>query len=175
MSSILRLLLLSSAFTVAALPLARAQSKTDADADAGVKSLEFFNGDWHCDGKFPSTGKAISANLHFEPVLDGKFIFFKHDDEPPFNYHAHSYWGWDQVTKQFVSTVHDSIGGTRIFRSNGWQGATLNWLGGDLPASADQKFVFEQLEAKKFRVSYSYIRNGGWVSVDTSVCTATSK
>jgi hypothetical protein len=173
MTGILRFLLLTFAVLTLTLPRASAQSK--ADSPDGVKSLEFFVGDWHCDGKFPSTGKAITANLHFEPILDGKFLFFKHDDEPPFNYHAHSYWGWDQVAKQFVATVHDSIGGTRIFRSSGWEGKTLNWLGGNLPASTDQKFVFKRLEDKKFRVSYSYTRNGGWVDVDTSVCTATSK
>jgi len=170
MTSFLRFLLLTFAVLTLTLPRAGAQSK--ADNPDGVKSLEFFVGDWHCDGKFPSTGKAIRANLHFESILDGKFLFFKHDDEPPFNYHAHSYWGWDQVAKQFVSTVHDSMGGTRFFRSTGWEGKTLNWLGG-----TDQKFkfTFERLEDKKFRVSYSFIRNGGWVAVDTSVCTSTSK
>ncbi|MGH9675533.1 MAG: hypothetical protein ACRD36_00400 [Candidatus Acidiferrum sp.] len=172
MNGIMRLLLFSFAVLMVAVPRASAQSK--AENPAGVKSLEFFNGDWHCDGKF-SNGKEISARLRFELVLDGKFILFKHDDEPPFSYHAHAYWGWDQAAGQFVATVHDSTGGTRLFRSSGWQGTTLNWLGGDLPASANQRFTFERLKEKKFVVSYSYLKNDSWVSVDSSVCTATSK
>lgn len=151
-----------------------ASSQSKAENPDGVKSLEFFVGDWHCDGKF-SNGKEISAKLHFEPVLDGKFILFKHDDEPPFGYHAHAYWGWDHVAGQLISTIHDSAGGTRVFRSSGWKGTTLDWLGGDLPAGANQRFTFERLEEKKFRVSYSYIKNDSWVSVDSSVCTATTK
>ena len=149
-----------------------ASSQSKAESPDGVKSLEFFVGDWHCDGKF-SNGKEISAKLHFELVLDGKFIVFKHNDEPPFGYHAHAYWGWDQVAGQFISTIHDSTGGTRLFRSIGWKGTTLDWLGGDLPAKADQRFTFERLEQKKFRVGYAFLKDGAWVPVDSSVCSAT--
>ena len=78
------------------------------DKPEGVKTLEYFVGDWHCDGKFTANGKEISAKLHFEQALDGKFIVFKHDDEPPFAYHAHAYWGWDKSSGQFIATIHDS-------------------------------------------------------------------
>ena len=144
------------------------QSK--AENPEGVKSLEYFVGDWHCDGKFAANGKEISAKLHFEPALDGKFIVFRHDDEPPFGYHAHAYWGWDKANGQFVATIHDSTGGTRVFRSGGWNGSTLEWLGGDLPSGANQRFTFERLEEKRFRVSYSYLKNDAWLPVDSSVC-----
>jgi len=40
-----------------------------------------------------------------------------------------------------------------------------------LPAGANQRFSFERLEEKKFRVRYSYLKNDGWQLVDTSVCT----
>jgi hypothetical protein len=169
MSGIVRFFLLASLLVTFTVPRLNAQSKTEPPA--GVKSLEFFTGDWHCDGKF-TNGKEISANLRFEPVLDGKFILFKHDDEPPFGYHAHSYWGWDQAAGQFISTIHDSTGGTRVFRSSGWKGTTLEWLGGDFPAKADQRFTFERLEENKFRVSYAYVKHDSWVTVDSSVCTA---
>jgi hypothetical protein len=169
MNRILRLLtLLLAGLVLTGHP---AFSQTKADNLEVIKSLEYFAGDWHCEGKFTTSGKEISAKLHFESVLDGKFISFKHDDEPPFGYHAHAYWGWDKASGNFLATIHDSTGGTRLFRSSGWQGTTLEWTGGDLPAGANQRFAFERLEEKKFRVSYSYLKNDTWQLVDTSVCT----
>jgi len=107
MNRILRFLpFLQAGMFLAAHP-AFCQTKTDNPE--GVKSLEYFVGDWHCDGKFNSNGKGISAKLHFESVLDGRFMIFKHDDEPPFGYHAHAYWGWDKAGAQFLSTIHSSI------------------------------------------------------------------
>lgn len=48
-------------------------------------------------------------------------ILFRHDDEPPFNYHAWPEWGWDANTREFVSSSQDITGGTRLFRSQaGW-------------------------------------------------------
>ena len=173
MNRFLRLLPLLPAVILLAAHPACSQSK--ADNAERMKSLEYFVGDWHCDGRFTANGKEISARLHFESVLDGKFIAFKHDDEPPFGYHAHAYWGWDKASGQFLSTIHDSTGGTRVFRSSGWKGATLEWMGGDLPAGVNQRFTLERLEDKKFRVSYSVLRNEAWLPVDTSVCTAMSR
>ncbi len=170
MNRILRLLtLLPTGLVLAACP---AFAQVKADGPEGLASLRYFVGNWHCDGKFATSGKEISAKLRFEPVLDGKFIVFKHDDEPPFGYHAHAYWGWDKASGQFVSTIHDSTGGTRVFRSSGWKGMTLEWVGGDLPSGGNQQFTFERLDEKKFRVSYLFKRNAAWSLVDTSVCTS---
>lgn len=170
-------------------PRTRAQiAKTQPKPELAqpLQPLQFFSGGWHCDGKF-TNGKAISANLSFEPILNGNFLLFHHDDEPPFDYHAWSEWGWDAAKHEFVSTVQDITGGVRVFRSPGWTQETLTWTGGNLPAAPDQKgdqkgeqkpgqindqkFVFERLEAAKFRVSYSYQKNGTWLAVDSSVCT----
>jgi len=149
-------------------PRVHAQSKTDSPAP--TPSLDFFAGRWHCDGKFTSSGKSISARLVFEPILGGKFLLFRHDDEPPFGYHAWSEWRWDASAGQFVSTVQDSGGGIRLFRSPGWIGQTFVWSGGDLQNSSDQRFVFERLDNRNFRVSYSHKKNDSWLAVDSSAC-----
>jgi hypothetical protein len=146
-----------------------AQSKTDS-VDP-IQSLSFFTGNWHCDGKFATSGKSISANLVFEPILNGKFLLFKHDDEPPFTYHAWSQWGWDNNAHQFISTVQDVTGGLRLFRSPGWVDKTLMWSGGNLPDSSDQQFVFQRIDDNSFRVNYSYKKSGSWLAVDSSLCT----
>jgi hypothetical protein len=146
-------------------PRVNTQSKPD-----GPESLVFFVGSWHCDGKFASSGKSISANLRFESILGGKFLLFKHDDEPPFNYHAWSEWGWDAKAGHFVATIQDTTGGIRLFRSPGWIARSLTWTGGILPDSSDQRFVFERLDGNALRVSYSYNKEGSWVAVDSSSC-----
>jgi len=150
-------------------PRVHTQSKPDTP-----ESLAFFVGSWHCDGKFTGSGKPISANLKFESILGGKFLLFKHDDEPPFNYHAWSEWGWDTKAGQFVATTQDSAGGVRLFRSPGWISQSLIWTGGSLPDSLDQRFVFERLDSNAFRVSYSYNKDGSWVAVDSSSCNRAS-
>ena len=146
---------------------ASAQSKIELAKP--LQPLALFVGKWHCEGKF-SNGTAISASVSFEPILNGNFLLFRHDDEPPFGYHAWSEWGWDAATRQFISTIQDLTGGLRLFRSPGWTEQTLTWTGGNLPDSADQKFVFGRMETSKFRVSYSYKKNDTWVPVDASVC-----
>jgi hypothetical protein len=157
-------LLIPLAAHIAALP------QSNPNSGGGVQDLAFFEGNYHCEGKFAANGKAINADLQFQKILDGKFQLFKHDDEPPFNYHAWSEWGWDAAGHQFVSTVQDSTGGLRLFHSKGWAGTRLEWTGGNLPDSQDQRFVFERLEDRSFRVSYSFQKNGSWVDVDSSVC-----
>jgi len=135
-----------------------------------MRSLAFFIGSWHCDGKFTSSGKSISANLVFEPILDGKFLLFKHDDEPPFNYHAWSEWSWDVNTREFVSSLQDITSGTRLFHSPGWADQTFVWSGGNIPTLSDQRFVFVRLDKRSFRLSYSYKKTDVCLVVDASSC-----
>lgn len=136
--------------------------RSQADSNISTGPFTSFVGRWHCDRKFASNAKPIAANLVFESILDGKFMLFRHDDEPPFSYHAWSEWGWDASTRQFISTTQDSTGGIRLFVSPGWVGQILTWSGGSLPDSMDQRFVFERLGDRKFRVSYFHKKEDSW-------------
>ena len=158
-----------TASMVPLLSFSSAAGQSKAELAKPLQPLASFAGKWHCEGKF-SNGTTISASVSFEPILNGNFLLFRHDDEPPFGYHAWSEWGWDATARQFISTIQDLTGGIRLFRSPGWTEQTLTWTGGNLPDSADQKFVFERRENSKFRVSYSYKKNDSWVAVDSSVC-----
>lgn len=143
-----------------------------ADLKPALSALGYFTGDWECAGKFDSSGKAIEAHLRFTNELDGSWMLFRHDDKPPFNYHALAEWGWDQGKKQFVMTVQDSVGGVRVFRSSGWNGNQLQW-GGDALGSTSapaQRFSFERLDARRFIVSYFTLKNGDWSRMDSSTC-----
>jgi len=156
---------------LAGLLLVAATAFSQERPSGSVTGLNFFLGKWSCDGKFVKSGKEISADVSFESVLDGKWILFRHDDRPPFSYHALAEWGWDTKKNTFVSTIQDSSGGLRMFRSNGWSGEKLIWDGGDFSGTAQtQRFEFERLGADQFKVSYSLHKDERWVNVDTSTC-----
>jgi hypothetical protein len=137
-----------------------------------LSPLAYFAGDWECSGKFDSSGKAIEAHQRFAPELDGAWMTFRHDDKPPFGYHALAEWGWDAARKGFVMTVQDSAGGWRLLRSSGWNSEILQWDGGSASASSDpnERFSFERLDDRHFIVSYFTLKNGGWSRMDSSTC-----
>jgi hypothetical protein len=151
--------------------LLTASAQQQPDTSSRISELNWFSGNWTCAGKFTS-GKSISAKVSFESTLDGKWILFRHDDDPPFKYHALSEWGWEKKSQRFLSLIQDSTGGVRAFYSPGWDGAKLLWEGGALSSEqpSSERFEFTRLDDSAFQVSYSYRKNEDWVSVDTSRC-----
>jgi hypothetical protein len=149
----------------------QAQAAT-AELKPELSSLAYFLGDWDCAGKFDGSGKAIAAHQHFSPELEGAWIAFRHDDTPPFNYHALSEWGWDSTQKKFVMTAQDNFGGVRVFYSSGWNSMQLQWDGdavGSTSAPA-QRFTFERVDDRHFKVSYFTLKNNAWSRMDSSTC-----
>ena len=148
-----------------------AQGET-ASRSNGIAEMQWFSGQWSCDGKFTRSGKSISADLSFESTLDNKWMLFRHEDRPPYSYHALSEWGWDEKGQQYVSIVEDSTGGVRLFYSRGFSGSRLVWDGKALGNSADpaERFEFRKDGANAFTVGYSYEQNGQWQDVDSSSC-----
>jgi hypothetical protein len=138
-----------------------------------LADLQWFSGHWSCDGKFISSGKTISADLSFEPMLESKWMLFRHDDRAPFSYHALSEWGWDEKGQQYISAVQDSTGGIRVFYSRGFSGSKLVWNGKALgnPTAPAEQFEFEKTGPNIFTVSYSFQQDGKWQAVDKSTCT----
>ncbi len=137
-----------------------------------ISSFGYFTGDWECSGKFDKSGKTIEAHQKFAPELDGAWMTFRHDDKPPFGYHSVAEWGWDENRKEFVMSAQDSGGGLRLFHSSGWNAKTLQWDGGAVGGSSDsdQRFSFERLDDRHFKVSYFTLKGGDWSRVDSSTC-----
>jgi hypothetical protein len=160
------------AFLCLAASFALAQHADNSGLKPALAPLAYFTGDWECSGKFDSSGNKIYARQHFAPDLDGSWILFRHDDKPPFTYHALSEWGWDEGRKQFVMTVQDSSGGVRWFHSRGWDASLLRWDGDAMgsTASLSQRFQFERLDDRHFNVSYFSLKNDIWSRVDLSTC-----
>ena len=163
----------TAAFAVAMLFCATSAKAADSDLKPALASLAYFTGDWECAGKFDSSGKTIEAHQRFSPELEGAWLSFRHDDKPPFSYHAFSEWGWDAQQKRFMMIALDSVGGARIFYSSGWNANTLQWDGDALGTTVapKQRFSFERLDDRHFRVSYFALKNGDWSRVDASTCT----
>ena len=162
------LLLLVLAFAV---PTVGSQEGAPNSTDKALAPFSVFVGDWDCAGVFANSGKAIEAHLSFKYDLDGRWILFRHDDKPPFSYHALSEWGWDAARMEFVMLVEDSTGGLRSFRSTGLREKKITWDGDALQsAKPDQRFIFEAIDSSHFRVSYFRQPDGNWRLVDSSTC-----
>jgi len=170
-TTILMRLLVTSFMLCFTPALLRAQVQSP-ELKPAIAAVGYFTGDWECAGKFDVSGKATEAHLRFTPELDGAWMLSRHDDKPPFNYHALAEWGWDQAQKQFVMTVQDSVGGFRLFRSAGWTSAQLQWDGDALNgiSAPTQRFTFERLDDRHFRVSYFTLKSGDWSRMDSSTC-----
>jgi len=97
--------------------MAFSQTPPSPASAAPLAALSSFVGQWKCAGKFEGSGKAIEAHVSFQSDLEQHWIFFRHDDKPPFPYHAVGQWGWDESRKEFVMLVEDSGGGVRVFRA----------------------------------------------------------
>jgi hypothetical protein len=159
------------AIVCAALPLG-SQEKNSEAGDVSLAPLSRFIGDWDCSGKFASSNKVIEAHVGFKYDLEGKWIFFRHDDKPPFAYHALAEWGWDRARNEFVMFVEDSGGGIRKFHAPGSPENQIIWTGDALhsPAAEDQRLVFEIRDANHFQFSYFSLKGASWRLVDSSTC-----
>jgi hypothetical protein len=166
-----RIAAIFTVFCLLPLPSLRARQEQPKSVDP-LAPLAVFLGEWNCAGKFESNGKAIEARQSFRTDLDGKWILFRHDDKPPFVYHALAEWGWDKDRAEFVMFVQDSFGGVRKFHSTGLQANQLVWNGDVFraPSPEGERFTFEPLDASHFRVSYFVLRNDAWKLVDASTC-----
>jgi hypothetical protein len=142
-------------------------------APSPLAPLAPFLGEWTCAGKFEGSGKAIGAHVSLRYDLNQHWIVFRHDDKPPFAYHALSQWAWDEAHKEFVMVVEDSGGGVRVFRAPAgdkevvWTGDAM---GSEKPPA--QRFTFRTIDARHFFTSYSVLRGTAWILVDSSTCSA---
>jgi len=150
--------------------MAFSQTPPSPASAAPLAALSSFVGQWKCAGKFEGSGKAIEAHVSFRSDLEQHWIFFRHDDKPPFPYHAVGQWGWDESRKEFVMLVEDSGGGVRVFRAPAVREQEIVWTGDSLGSANPpaQRFTFKMLDAGHFFTSYSVLKGTTWILVDSS-------
>ena len=151
---------------------ARAQS-SPAKLQPNLDQLSGWVGEWHCDGKFVKTGKAISSSIGFAPTLEGRWIEVHQDDEPPNAYHAVQLWSYDDKESRFVATIFDNFSATPRTFDGVFSNGTPTWkrsIDRAAPISAEQ-FVFET-KGSKLAITYQVIRKGesAWSGGDVLDC-----
>jgi hypothetical protein len=149
--------------------LAAGSGPSAALADS-LQPLDFFQGRWSCQGEFPRTGKHISSEERFAPDLVGRWLVMRHDDHPPFGFHALEMWGYDTAQKRFVDYAFDNVPEVREYVSLGWVGSQLTWTLPGQSGKAD-RFVFMRQSQAQYQVDYSITLGGkAWILVDTLTC-----
>lgn len=138
---------------------------------SALQSLAFFEGHWSCAGKFVKSGKPISSNETFTTDLNGHWLALRHDDQPPYQFHALELWGYNKGSKQFIGYVFDNFSGIRHFTSSGWEGKRLVWTNAVATGGVTDRFVFERKDAATYQVTYAVSRNDkDWTVGDTLAC-----
>jgi hypothetical protein len=140
-----------------------------AFATAPSDAFSYFAGDWHCAGVFPSNGRTISSNLHFDWNADAAALVKRHDDEPPNGYHAVELWAAAK-SGELRNTIADPFGGVRYYSSQGWSGDVLAWTN-LAEASPKDRFIYTKLDAGTMRVDWAASKDGStFVVGDTLTC-----
>ncbi len=152
---------------------APAAGNTAPSLQPGLQPLAGFIGSRHCSGSFLKSGKAISATETVAGDLSGRWLTLRHDDEPPFSFHALELWGYDSKAARYTAHVFDNFGGGREFTSPGWEGDHLTWTNVDTGAPKRDRFVFERQPDAGYRYTYEVSTDGStWTGVDSLTCTA---
>jgi len=133
--------------------------------------LAGFIGSRSCKGSFLKSGKSISSVETIHPDLSGHWLSLRHDDDPPFSFHAFEMWGYDAKDQRFIAHMYDNLGGAREFDSPGWQGDSFTWTNVDTTTAKRDRFVFEKQPDGGYRFTYEVSADGSsWTGVDSLLC-----
>lgn len=159
----------------ATLPLLQAcagtPSQTAPALQPALAPLAGFLGTRHCAGSFLKSGKAISATETVSADLAGFRLTLRHDDEPPFSFHALEVWGYDDQANRYTAHIYDNFGGSREFTAPGWEGERLTLTNVDTSAPKRDRFVFDKVPGG-YRYTYEVSGDGAsWTGVDSLTCT----
>lgn len=156
-------------------PALNAQQQSSPTLKPELQSLSYFIGHWSCSGEFPASHKSISSHIAVSPDLDGSWLSFRWDDNPPSQFHALEIWGFDKTERNFTNAIYDNFGGMRIFHSSGWVADELTWGPRDLPANspiASEQFVIDRKSKKEFVISWEVRKpqTQQWIVGDQLTC-----
>ena len=138
-----------------------------------LQPLEFFIGEWNCDGEFIASKKPTAAHISAAPELDGSWISFRWTDREPSPYHTLELFGFDKTAHHFTNFIHDNFGGVRLFNSPGWEGDTFTWTGDALVSAgpSSERFVIERKSAKEFVITWETRKpQADWAAGDRLTC-----
>ncbi|MEI7037354.1 hypothetical protein [Fulvimonas yonginensis] len=149
-----------------------AATSVNATDTQPMRTLDYFQGSWRCEGVFPASGRTIASRMTYVADLQGAALVKHHDDTSPgARYHAIETWAYDARAGRFNAAIVDSFGGVRRFGSDGFRQDTLTWESAAEVAPA-QRFAYTRLGPRRYRVDWQVARNGkDFVVGDTLTCT----
>lgn len=121
--------------------------------------VAFFTGEWTGKGAFAS-GKPIEAKVTFTPDLQGKWLVVRQVDQPPNAFQTLSLWGMAPASQGLVMSLHDNVGGLRLFTSEGWRDGKVTFdhatpfPAPPTPPARQERFTYERLSPVSFRFTY---------------------
>jgi len=162
--------MMSRMLTPLALGFWLAGSTAMAAAPQPSDAFRYFDGNWRCDGVFPSNGAKLSSTMSFHWSASTGALEKQHDDLPPHGYYAVELWA-GASHGEAQNMIADVTGGVRLFTSPGWIGDTLTWAR-DIDATHKERFAYARLGPDTMRVDWATSSNGAAFTVgDTLTCT----
>lgn len=133
------------------------------DGRLPINISAYFAGSWSGTGTFAS-GKPISSDVTFEPILDGEALLMRGKERSPNRFAYVALWSVDTSSGKPVVQLTSNLGsGARLFRSDGWNGGTL--VVQSVPELrsyfALERFTFDRLTERTYVATYSFSRDSG--------------
>ena len=161
----------SFALAIGSTPLVLAAEAATGQVDPQFRSIvDYYHGRWDCNGHF-ANGKPLSSDEQFESLLGGTWLRESHHDHPPYSYHAQLDWGIDKQSHSLTLTIHDNLGGLRLFVSHDWSGPSITFepypiLG---HSGRTERFVYTTHPPAAFSFEYQVLGSDGTWSLGDHV------
>lgn len=149
-------------------------------APSRIDQFSSFLGDGTCTGNIMATGKrpgrATTAHLHGEKILDGNWIVIHYDEDQtaanPKPFHVVQYFGYDPMKKRYVAVNFDNGDpGYTIGTSAGWEGDTITFDETSAMSGMTSRDSFTRSSPKA--VTHTGTTQGKtktWVKTDEETC-----
>jgi len=154
-------LALAGAQAASASPPAPALAAKGAALPADI--VRFFEGSWTGSGNFVRGNKPLQSTYRFESVSDGQGLLVRHQEQLPHTFSFVGLWSVDTRSGDVVMMLASNLkGGARMFRSSGWQGATLTFRPDPSLQTwfAQERITIQRLDATRFSARYELSRDG---------------
>jgi hypothetical protein len=140
---------------------------------AQTDSMNFFAGDWNFELWFESNKTQtpdIAAQWTVEKGLDSVFCLLGNVKINGQNF-THELIGLQPDKKEYIRTIIANDGSYLTFKSTGWKGDQLTWLGTQY--TPDQQIGLKEeitkLNANEFKAYFFRLKKGKWVRTQTEL------
>src|SRR5215470_15047835 len=134
-----------------------AQAPEDMKPAPELQQYKQMIGTWKCEGKMTMGGKEIKTTGTYKAAwdLDNRWVVAHFDGKAagmPGSHKGMDLYGWDPVSKMYVSIGFDNFGGMMTSKSKGWEGDKQEWAGTGtmMGKSVDSKWTVTKKSDKEF-------------------------